>query len=147
MYVCTLPRITVSLQVSFNHFTIFTFKHIAILFRFACDPQFIISLIEKSLLVLSVWLDLCGCDSVGDFTRSGSREGCTCVTVHRALRLSWKDSSVYMAFVWKSHISDFHSGAPLHSSSYSKQLLESSNQTGCQTAYHHLITCQHTCTK
>lgn len=83
-YVFT-PNI-ISLQVYIKVLTTFTCEHFAVLFRFDRDIQFIIRLIEKSLLVLSAWLDLCGFDSVVDFTQSGSGvcvrgRGCTtCVT-------------------------------------------------------------------
>lgn len=102
----------------------FTF---AIFFRFSCDTHFIIYIVEKSLLFLSAWLDLCGFDSATDFTQSGSGEYvqgrvCMCVTDHRFLALRWRGSFVYMAFFCLNHISDFQWRTPQHSSSLLLQL-------------------------
>ena len=123
---------------------------LAILFKFACNTPFIICLIEKSLLVLSAWLDLSGFDSALDFTQSGSGEcalgrGCTCVTVHispRSVKVGG-EGCVYVAFVWLNHITDFHSGTLRHSSSYNSSCWNLVTKTGFSNSLtHHVITCQ-----
>ena len=112
---------------------------LATLFRFACDTSFLMCLIEKSLLVLSAWLDLFGFDSVADFTQSGSGEreqgrGRACLTLQRSLHIL-HGVCLAESHQWFSLSNTSAFKQPL------QQLLEQPNRRS-NSLTHHIITCQ-----
>lgn len=101
-------------------------------------------------LIRSVWLWFSGWFHSEWEWRVCAGEGLyMCYTSQIPQSQRWRDSSVYTAFVWLNHISDFHSGTPLHSRSYSSSCWNVAAKQAVEqpdTSCNNLSECN-TCTK